>query len=68
MGLGFVSYFIAKKKIDIFKYPITNRFEDDIFIQIDKITKKPVIHLLREMNLSETEIIRSLQHSDFFLF
>ena len=60
--------FYREKKIDIFKYPITNRFEDDIFIQIDKITKKPVIHLLREMNLSETEIIRSLQHSDFFYF
>ena len=60
--------FYREKKIDIFKYPITNRFEDDIFIQIDKITKKPAIHLLREMNLSEIEIIRSLQHSDFFYF
>ena len=60
--------FYREKKIDIFKYPITNRFEDDIFIQIDKITKKPVIHLLQEMNLPELEIIRSLQHSDFFYF
>ena len=60
--------FYREKKIDIFKHPITNRFEDDIFIQIDKITKKPVIHLLQEMNLPELEIIRSLQHSDFFYF
>ena len=60
--------FHRDKKIDIFKHPITSRFEDDIFIQIDKITKKPVVHLLREMNLSELEIIRNLQHSDFFYF
>ena len=61
-------FFHRQKEIDIVKYPITNRFEDDIFIQIDKITKKPIIHLLREMDLSDIEIIRSLQHSDFFYF
>nr|YP_009496521.1 RNA polymerase beta subunit [Actinocyclus subtilis]AWT39234.1 RNA polymerase beta subunit [Actinocyclus subtilis] len=60
--------FHREKKIDILKYPITNRFEDDIFIQIDKLTKKPIIHLLREMGLSEIQIVRSLQHSDFFYF
>jgi|TARA_B110000116_G_scaffold198104_1_gene172841 DNA-directed RNA polymerase subunit beta len=60
--------FYREKKIDILKYPITNRFEDDIFIQIDKLTKKPIIQLLREMGLSDVEIARSLQHSDFFYF
>nr|WAJ57600.1 RNA polymerase subunit beta [Actinocyclus sp. (in: diatoms)] len=60
--------FYREKKIDILKYPITNRFEDDIFIQIDKLTKKPIIQLLREMGLSDIEIARSLQHSDFFYF
>ena len=60
--------FQRNKKIDIYKYPITNRFEDDILIQIDKITKKPVIHLLREMGLTDLQISRSLQHSDFFYF
>jgi len=60
--------FYREKKIDILKYPITNRFEDDIFIQIDKLTKKPIVQLLREMGLSDVEIARSLQHSDFFYF
>ena len=60
--------FQRNKKIDIYKYPITNRFEDDIIIQIDKITKKPIIHLLREMGLTDLEISQSLQHSDFFYF
>jgi DNA-directed RNA polymerase subunit beta len=60
--------FYREKKIDILKYPITNRFEDDIFIQIDKLTKKPIIQLLREMGLSDLEISKSLQHSDFFYF
>ena len=60
--------FQREKKIDILKYPITNRFEDDIFIQIDKLTKKPIIHLLHEMGLSEVQIVQNLQHSDFFYF
>ena len=60
--------FHREKKTDILKYPITNRFEDDIFIQIDKLTKKPIIHLLHEMGLSEVQIAQSLQHSDFFYF
>ena len=60
--------FYREKKIDILKYPITNRFEDDIFIQIDKLTKKPIVQLLREIGLSDIEIARSLQHSDFFYF
>ena len=60
--------FVRDKKVDIYKYPITNRFEDDIVIQIDKITKKPISHLLREMGLRDLEISRNLEHSDFFYF
>ena len=60
--------FLRDKKVDIYKYPITNRYEDDIVIQIDKITKKPISHLLREMGLKDLEISKSLEHSDFFYF
>ena len=60
--------FLRDKKTDLYKYPITSRFEDDVVIQIDKITKKPVIHLLREMGLKDLEISKNLEHSDFFYF
>jgi len=60
--------FLRDKKTDLYKYPITNRFEDDIVIQIDKITKKPVIHLLREMGLKDIEISKNLENRDFFYF
>ena len=60
--------FLRDKKIDIYKYPITNRSEDDVIIQIDKIMKKPVSHLLREMGLKDLEISRNLEYSDFFYF
>jgi DNA-directed RNA polymerase subunit beta len=60
--------FLRDKKIDIYKYPITNRYEDDIVIQIDKIIKKPIIHLLREMGLKDLEISKNLKHSDYFYF
>jgi len=60
--------FQRDKKVDIYKYPITDRFEDDIIIQIDKITKKPIVHLLREMGLTDVEISQSLQHAEFFYF
>ena len=60
--------FLRNKKIDIYKYPITNRYEDDIVIQIDKIIKKPVTHLLREMGLKDLEISKNLEHSDYFYF
>ena len=60
--------FHREKQVDILKHSMTNRFEDDIFIQIDKLTKKPIIQLLREMGLSDREIVQSLQHPDFFYF
>ena len=60
--------FHREKERDSQKHILKNRFEDDIIIQIDKITKKPVIHLLKEMGLTDLEICHSLQHSDFFYF
>ena len=60
--------FLRDKKVDIQKYPITNRFEDDIVIQIDKTTKKPIVHLFREMGLDDLEISKNLEYSDFFYF
>ena len=47
---------------------VKDTFEDDIIIQIDKVTKKPVLHLLREVGLSDLEIRHNLQHADFFYF
>ena len=60
--------FLRNKKIDLYKYPITNRYEDDIVVQIDKIIKKPITHLLREMGLKDLEISKNLKHSDYFYF
>ena len=52
-------------KISKYKYPIKNQ-EDEIVIQLDKITQKPILHLLKEMGLTDLEICQNLQHSDFF--
>jgi len=62
--------FHRDKKRDIIKHSlrVKDRFEDDIIIQIDKLTKKPVLHLLKELGLSDFEISRNLQHADFFYF
>ena len=35
---------------------------------MDKLTKKPVLHLLKEVGLSDFEIRHNLQHADFFYF
>jgi DNA-directed RNA polymerase subunit beta len=60
--------FHREKERDSFKHALKNRFEDDIVIQIDKTSKKPVIHLLKELGLTDLEICQNLQHSDFFYF
>nr|YP_010537688.1 RNA polymerase subunit beta [Tenuicylindrus belgicus]UYC31605.1 RNA polymerase subunit beta [Tenuicylindrus belgicus] len=44
------------------------RNEDEIVINLNKITKKPVIDLLNEMGLTHGEISKNLQYSDFFYF
>ena len=62
--------FHRDKKRDIIKHSlrVKDRFEDDIIVQIDKLTKKPVLHLLKELGLSDFEISHNLQHADFFYF
>nr|YP_009093167.1 RNA polymerase beta subunit [Roundia cardiophora]AIR75840.1 RNA polymerase beta subunit [Roundia cardiophora] len=59
--------FQKNTKINISKYPIKNQ-EDEIFIQLDKITQKPVIHVLKEMGVTDLEICMNLQNSEFFYF
>nr|AWT38978.1 RNA polymerase beta subunit [Eunotogramma sp.] len=59
--------FQKNTRINLYKYPIKNQ-EDEVIIQIDKLTQKPIIHLLKEMGLSDLEICQNLQHSDFFYF
>ena len=59
--------FQRNTNINQYKYPIKNQ-EDEVVIQLDKITQKPVIHLLKEMGLTDLEICQSLEHSDFFYF
>ena len=59
--------FQKNTKINISKYPIKNQ-EDEIIIQLDKVTQKPIIHLLKEMGLTDLEICQNLQNSEFFYF
>ena len=61
--------FTFKKNIQInkYKYPLKNQ-EDEIIIQLDKFSQKPIIHLLKEMGLTDLEICQNLQHADFFYF
>jgi DNA-directed RNA polymerase subunit beta len=54
-------------KINQYKYPLKYQ-EEDITIQLDKITEKPVLSLLKEMGLTDFEICRNLEHADFFYF
>ena len=59
--------FQKNTKINSSKYPIKNQ-EDEIIIQLDKVTQKPIIHLLKEMGITDLEICQSLQNSEFFYF
>jgi len=59
--------FQKNTKINISKYPIKNQ-EDEIIIQLDKMTQKPIIHLLKEMGVTDLEICENLQNSEFFYF
>ena len=59
--------FQKNTEINKYKYPIKNQ-EDELVVQLDKFTQKPVIHLLKEMGLTDFEICQNLQHADFFYF
>lgn len=59
--------FQKNTKINPYKYPFKNQ-EEEITIQLDKVNQKPVLYLLKEMGLTDLEIYRNLEHSDFFYF
>ena len=59
--------FQKNTEINKYKYPVKNQ-EEEVVIQLDKFTQKPVIHLLKEMGLTDLEICQNLQHADFFYF
>lgn len=59
--------FQKNTKINTYKYPLKNQ-EEEITIQLDKVNQKPVLYLLKEMGLTDLEIYRNLEHSDFFYF
>ena len=59
--------FQKNTKINAYKYPIKNQ-EDEVIIQLDKINHKPILHLLKEMGLTDLEIYQNFQYSDFFYF
>ena len=59
--------FQKNTKINSYKYPLKNQ-EDEIVIQLDKISQKPILYLLKEMGLSDLEIYHSLEYSDFYYF
>lgn len=59
--------FQKNTKINPYKYPLKNQ-EDEIIIQLDKVNQKPVLHLLKEMGLTDLEIYQNLEHAEFFYF
>ena len=59
--------FQKNTKINPYKYPLKNQ-EDELIIQLDKITQKPILLLLKEMGLTDLEIYQNLYYSDFFYF
>jgi DNA-directed RNA polymerase subunit beta len=54
-------------KINPYNYPIKHQ-EEYVTIQLDKISQKSILSLLREMGLSDLEIYQNLEHRDFFYF
>lgn len=59
--------FQKNTKINSYRYPIKNQ-EDEVMIQLDKVSQKPILSLLKEMGLTDLEIYQNLQYSDFFYF
>ena len=54
-------------KINPYNYPIKHQ-EEYVTIQLDKVSQKSILSLLREMGLSDLEIYQNLEHKDFFYF
>lgn len=59
--------FQKNTKLNPYKYPLKNQ-EDELIIQLDKITQKPILLLLKEIGFTDLEIYQNLYHSDFFYF
>lgn len=59
--------FQKNTKLNPYKYPLKNQ-EDELIVQLDKITQKPILLLLKEMGLTDLEIYQNLYYSDFFYF
>lgn len=59
--------FQQNTSINSYKYPVKNK-EDELIIQLDKVNQKPLLDLLKEMGLTNLEIHKNLQYSDFFYF
>jgi DNA-directed RNA polymerase subunit beta len=59
--------FQKNTNLNPYKYPLKNQ-EDELIIQLDKITQKPILLLLKEMGLTDLEIYQNLYYSDFFYF
>ena len=54
-------------KITSYNYPIKSQ-EEYVSIQLDKVSQKSIISLLKELGLSDLEIYKNLEHRDFFYF
>ena len=54
-------------KMNSYKHSIKNQ-EDEIIVQLDKITQESVISVLKNIGLTDIEIYQNLYHSDFFYF
>jgi DNA-directed RNA polymerase subunit beta len=59
--------FQKNTNLKAYNYPIKNQEEERI-IQLDKITQKPLLSLLKEMGLTDLEIYQNLYNADFFYF
>ena len=59
--------FQKNTKLNAYNYPIKNQ-EEELIIQLDKITQKPILRLFKEMGLTDLEIYQNLYYSDFFYF
>jgi len=59
--------FQKNTKLNAYNYPLKNQ-EEELIIQLDKITQKPILSLLKEMGLTDLEIYQNLHSSDFFYF
>ena len=59
--------FQKNTRLNPYKYPVKNQ-EDELIIQLDKITQKPILLLLKEMGLTDLEIYQTLYYADFFYF